>query len=308
MRPASDSSWRVACATGGLHRALLPLGLRLMRAALTRAAVLPPDAWRVKLLAAAAQAASWTGQTETESVLIEELLHVTEAIGDTGGLATAHLLAGHHAMDADRLDDGERHLRTALQHARSLGNSRVENGALNGLVVLASARGLHDEAWALAMDQLAVRRASGHTYNLMAFLLNAAIVALARGDRANLQALVLEAATLLPLTDSRFGELLLVRVLAPLLAMHERWGAAVTLHAAAEARARETSQPHIEVLKNRQQRDLFHARGVLGDAAFDSAWREGASLDARAAFALAACELDVLKTMRDGDDSALSAM
>lgn len=289
-------------------RALLPQGLRLMRAALARAAGLAPDAPRVKLLAAAAQAASWTGQPESESVLIDEMLRVTEAIGDAVGLATAHLLAGHHAMDADRLDDGERHLRKALQSARSLGHSRVESAALNGLVVLASARGLHDEAWVLAQEQLAARRSSGHTYNLMAFLLNAGIVAVARGDRVNLQALVLEAATLLPLTDSRFGELLLIRVLAPLLAMHGRWVPAVTLHAAAEARARETSQPSIDVLKLRQQRDLSQAREVIGQAAYDAAWAEGTALDARAASALAARELDVLKAPHAADDSTLPSV
>jgi len=264
-------------------RALLPLGLRQMQAALARAAALPADAHRVRLLLAAAQAASWTGQDDSAAELGQQALEAAQACGDAAGEATARLLLGHRSLDAGQPDLAERHLRAALEAGRALGQHRIAGGAVNGLVALAVDQGRHDEAWRLVDEELVLRRARGHAYDLVTVLFNATMVALVRDDTAAMRALLAEAQALLPRLDSRFMGQLFIALAAPLAASGGRWREAVVLYGAAAAQTRQLSLPPHALVDARQLRDLAEARRVLSDAAFEAAWAEGAALDADAA-------------------------
>jgi hypothetical protein len=264
-------------------RALLPLGLRQMQAALARGAQLPPDADRVRLLAAATQAAAWIGQVTLAAELGAQALATARACGDTVGEASARLLLGHRSLDAGDRDAAEGHLRAALEAGRALGQRRIAGGAINGLVALATEQGRHDEAWRLIVEELDLRRSAGHGYDLATCLFNAAMVALARDDAAAMHALMVEAAPLLPRLDSRFMSQLFVELAAPLAALGARWAEAVELYGAVSALARGTELPPNSVLGARQPHDLEQARRRLTTPAYEAAWAAGSARDPHAA-------------------------
>lgn len=260
-------------------RTLLPLGLRQMQAALARAAALPLDVHRLKLLTAAAQAATWVGQHDTAAELGQQALEAARSCGDAVGEAGAHLLLGHCCLDVGRPDEAEQHLRAALSAGRTLGHRRIAGGALNGLAALAADQGRLDESWSLLRDLIEQRRIDGHVYHLVNAALNGAMVALMRNDAEAARRLLAEAAGLLPQIDSRFMGQLFIVLVAPWLALQARWAQAVLFCGAASMHKRQVGLPALPLLDTRRQLDMARARAALTEAEFEAAWAEGAAMD-----------------------------
>jgi predicted ATPase len=272
-------------------RALLALGTRLTLAALAHSSMLPADEHRSKALFAAAHMSALMGQYDQARELSLENLAMSRQIGYGTGVASALVQLGHRATDDGRLEEAEVHFREGMEQAKTLGHLRLQAAALNGLIVLATGGRRPDDVAALGEQALALQRHIGQRYNLATTLLNVALAHVDHDKPALALPLLQEAATLVPDTGSQLLAQLLVMVAAPVLARQVAGATIVRLYAAASVNVRRQGASPMEQLQRHEQRDLAAAREQLGAAAFDAAWVAGQTLDAEAAFRLAATAL-----------------
>jgi len=260
-------------------RGLLSVGAAQALRSLAVPTSQPVTPARLQVLASAVQLHGWTGQTAEAARLAQELLAAARDAGSADQEARAMVMLGHQAADADRCAEAENWMQQALEIARHLGHRRLEAAALNGLIVIATARGDHPLAAELGQQTLAHSRGEGQSFNLCTNLLNVAIATLEAGQPAAAREYLLEAAPLVPGTGSRFLKLLWLQCVLTLLSDPTTWPQVVRLHAAGAVHAQSLQIARHDQLDGHMAGHLAAARNALGDAALDAAWSEGEALD-----------------------------
>mgnify|MGYP000512919994 CR=1 FL=1 len=201
-----------------------------------------------------------------------------EAFNSRLTLSFANYVLALSAQRAGDLPRAEVLHRTALDVAREMNDRRITGFCLTHLGRLAEIRGNLPQAAALVAEGLAIQRANGDHFGIIAALLSAAQIAIEQDDPTAARNALLEALTIAPALRNR---LLIAESLEIASRLLIRCGASergVRVWSAAEKLRTILGVPVIAYWRARHEAAVRDARAALGESSFAAAVAAGQAL------------------------------
>jgi hypothetical protein len=255
-----------------------------------------PAGVRARALLGSATLAVIQGDLEQAAGACEEAATLCQQAGDAAGLAHALQYLGLGAIFADDLQSAAALLEESLGNARIAGNGWLEAWALIFLATAALARGEYGEAASFASACEVALLPVGDAECMAWALVAGAMANLSGGDHAGAVAPLREALRAFQNLGALWGLSLGLFVTAQSAgARGDQSGQAVLLSASERLRI-SVGAGQFPFVAAWLDAAIAGARAVLGEAAFDRAWRTGQALPLDAAVAEAMRELDVAES------------
>jgi predicted ATPase/DNA-binding XRE family transcriptional regulator len=232
--------------------------------------------------------------------LFRRALDAAHAADSEQGTAQALLGLGRAASLLEDVQQSRAWFERALAIERRLADRWGVAYALNELGQQARRAGQLEQAQALLEECHVLWRQAGTRMGERAAVMNLALVTLERGAIMRSAELACESLELghVMHDDDSTATVRCIEIASEILSALDSTGTAVGLLAAATVRREVLGAPRPVVEQPEIDRMLSCARGVLGDAAFDTAWNRGQDLPIHEAVDLAAASLTTLVDTR----------
>lgn len=256
---------------------------------------LPPGV-RARALLGSATLAVIQGDLEQAAGACEEAAALCQQTGDPAGLAHALQYLGFGAIFADDLQSAVALLQESLSNARIAGDGWLEAWALIFLAAAALGRGAYSEAASLASACEVALLGVGDPECMAWALLAGAMANLSSGDQAGAVAPLLKALGSFQGLGALWGLSLGLFVTAQSAGMRGDQRRQTLLLSASERLRVSVGAGQFPFVAAWLDAAIAGARAVLGEEAFDRAWRTGQALPLDAAVAEAMRELDATES------------
>jgi predicted ATPase/DNA-binding SARP family transcriptional activator len=275
-------------------------GCRWLDAVLRMDGLVRP-ATRVRAMLAAVTLAVIVGEVEKAAALCEQAAALSEAAGDTEGLAHALQYLGFMAIYAEELERSEALLGQSLELARTAGAGWVEGWSLLFLGAVALARGLPDLATERADAADAILLRVGDQEGPAWTLAIRAAASWRRGELLDSRESVRAAIKAFHALGGLWGLSLCLIVASQIAWSNGQTGRTATLLGAAEGLRESVGAALMPFVGAWLGEAVAAAAAALGDGAFGRAWRVGQELGVDAAVDEAMQGLDAAGPLdRDG--------
>ena len=237
-----------------------------------------PGRARAQALSMAGALASWRGQLEPASEVLEEALTIFRALADRRGEARALLTLGSVCCNLGDMDRGQAISEQGIEASREVGDLRGVATALINLGVMAYGRGDKATAHRLFGEAADLHRRSGDRVTLALALGNRSALSVHLGDHAAARSELTEALQLSLELNAVWGGTSAIAT-AGMLAQARGDGESATWMLGAVTSCVEKSGLNLSASQRHEMEQLVaQARRSLEEESFTRAWQEGLSL------------------------------
>ena len=216
---------------------------------------------------------------DTATQLFEQALDLFRTSGDRAGEAACLNSLGVAARSRQDPDQAERHLEAALALRRDIGDELGTSTALSNLGIVAMDRNDVERSIELMEEAMSIDRKRGDEWAVACGSLNLGVALMELEEPGQSRPLLEESLKTFVRVDDPDAIAETIESLAGLAVTERDPIRCVRLLAAAEELRRKLHLPSAEPDRARLDKWLATARERLGDAGFETAWKEGSQIE-----------------------------